>query len=130
MPGAQQPEDPFAALRNPSGAPVLVPPRALAVIPERHTGRSIRVVDVLTGIDPQFDEAARSAGLTPQRAIQLRTREANVPIFVAKTETTISTVLQLELGSPIEVRGVLVERNGRYLLLASEVRTSARRDRE
>lgn len=124
---AQEPADPFAALSTLRGTPALVPARALAVIPERHTNRPVRVVDTLERIDPQFPEFAREAGLTPQRAIQLHTRETNVPMFVAKTEATVSTVLQLELGSSIEARGVLVERGGHYLFLASEVRSAAPR---
>jgi hypothetical protein len=124
---AQETADPFAALASLRGTPVLVPPRALAVIPERHTGRPLRVVDTLARVEPQFPEYARAAGLTPQRAIQLRTREANLSFFVQKTESTVSTVLQLELGASIEARGVLVERGGNYLFLASEVRSVAAR---
>jgi hypothetical protein len=126
---AQRPRDPFALLESTSGSAVLVPPRALAVIPERHTGRRLRMVDTLERIEPQFSALARSAGLTAERAIQLRTREANVPIFVAKSEASVSTLLQLDLGSRVEVRGVLVEREGRYLFLASHVRPSSRRGR-
>lgn len=117
-----QPSDPFATLRALRGRPVTVPPRALAVIPERHTGRRVRLTDVLERVVPQFDDFARGAGLTPREAIQLRTREANIPIFVAKNETNVSTVLQLAIGARIEVRGVLIERGGRYLFLASDVR--------
>lgn len=123
-----QPADPFERLRGLTGTPTLVPARALAVIPERNTERPLRIVDTLAGIDPQFDEVARGAGLSPQRAIQIRTREANIPIFVAKNEATISTVLQIELGARIEVLGVLVERGDRYLFLASAVRP-ARQER-
>lgn len=118
-------EDPFAALRNTTGQAALTPPRALAVIPERHVGRLLRVQDVLLTIDPQFDDLSRGAGLDGRRAIQLRTREANIPIFVAKTQTSIATVLQLEVGSRIEVEGVLVERGSRYLFLASVVRSAS-----
>jgi hypothetical protein len=124
---AQPSSDPFAPLESTRGSPVLVPPRALAVIPERHTGRALRMIDTLERIVPQFDELARGAGLSPRRAIQLRTREANIPIFVAKTEASVSTLLQLDLGSRVEVRGVLIERDGRYLFLASEVRPSSSR---
>lgn len=119
-----QSADPFEAVRAATGTPVPVPARALAVIPERHTGRPIRVVDDLVRVEPQFDDLARGAGLTSLVAIQLRTREANVPIFVAKNDATISTVLQLRLGAPVEVTGLLVERGNRYLLLASEVRSA------
>ncbi len=122
--GAQA-SDPFAILRATTGTPVPVPPRALAVIPERHTGRLIRVVDLLERIEPQFDDLARGVGLASLIAIQLRTREANIPIFVAKSDATISTVLQLRLGAPVEVTGLLVERGNRYLMLASEVRSAA-----
>jgi|GEM_PF-7120189 len=118
-------EDPFAALRNTSGQAALTPPRALAVIPERHVGRLLRVQDVLLTIDPQFDDLSRGAGLDGRRAIQLRTREANIPIFVAKTQASIATVLQLEVGGRIEVEGVLVERGSRYLFLASVVRSAS-----
>ncbi|MGF1466166.1 MAG: hypothetical protein ACFCGT_08525 [Sandaracinaceae bacterium] len=121
---AQDPSDPFAPLRRLTGNPVTVPPRALAVIPERHAGRHLRVIDVLESVDPQFDDLARGFGLSHELAIQLRLREAHIPIFVAKTEASISTVLQLRLGSTVEVRGVLIARGGRYLFLASEVRPS------
>lgn len=114
--------DPFDVLRSRGGEPAAVPPRALAVIPERHTGRMIRVVDVLTRIEPQFDDLARGFGLTGRSSIQFRTREANVPIFVAKTPATIATLLQIEVGATITIDGILVERGGRYLLLASDVR--------
>lgn len=124
---AQEPSDPFEAVRSSGGGGVLVPPRALAVIPERHTGRPLRMIDQLSRIDPQFDALAREAGLTPRRAIQLRTREANIPIFVRKTDASVSTVLQLDLGARIEVRGVLIERDGRYMLLASSVRPAPSR---
>lgn len=118
-------DDPFALLRMTTGQAALTPPRALAVMPERHVGRLLRVQDVLLAIDPQFDDLSRGAGLDGRRAIQLRTREANIPIFVAKTQTSIATVLQLELGARIEVEGVLVERGSRYLFLASVVRSAA-----
>lgn len=127
---AQQPDNPFDAVSNARGSEVLVPPRALAVIPERHTGRRLRMIDQLSRIEPQFDDLARGAGLTATRAIQLRTREANIPIFVRKTDATVSTVLQLDLGAQIEVRGVLIERGGRYMFVASSVRpTNGRRGR-
>lgn len=127
--GAQAP-DPFERLGQLSGTPTQVPARALAVIPERHVDRPLRIVDTLDGVEPQFDDLARGAGLSPQRAIQLRTREANIPIFVAKNEATISTVLQIEIGARVEVQGVLVERGGRYLFLASTVRPApVRRER-
>lgn len=115
-------DDPFAALRASTGDAALTPARALAVIPERHVGRRLRVQDVLLAIDPQFDDLSRGAGLDGRRAIQLRTREANLPIFVAKNQTSIATVLQLEIGGRIEVEGMLVERGSRYLFLASVVR--------
>lgn len=120
-----QTADPFELLRTQGGAPVTVPPRALAVIPERHTGRLLRVTDELDRIVPQFDDLARGAGLSSLVAIQLRTREANIPIFVAKTDAAISTVLAIRLGAPIEFTGLLVERGNRYLFLASEVRPAA-----
>ena len=129
---AQASSDPFEVLRGATGSALMVPPRALAVIPERHTGRLIRVVDQLVRIEPQFDDLARGLGLSSLVAIQLRTREANIPIFVAKTDATISTVLQLRLGSPVEASGLLIERGGRFLMLASDVRAadrSASRDR-
>ena len=124
---AQQPSqgDLFAAALQQQGAQVLVPPRALAVIPERNTGRRLRVIDTLDRIDPQFDDIARGAGLNPRTAIQFITREANLPIFVAKSDSTVSTMLQLEIGQTIEVVGVLFERGGRYLFVASEVRESS-----
>lgn len=125
QPAGAQASDPFEILRTTSGTAVTVPPRALAVIPERHTSRLIRVVDELVRIEPQFDDLARGVGLTSLIAIQLRTRETNIPIFVAKSDATISTVLQLRLGTPIEVTGLLVERGNRYLMLASEVRSAA-----
>jgi len=119
--------DPFAILEGRSeGQPVRVPPRALAVIPERHTARLIRVVDVLVAIDPQFDDLATGAGLDGRRAIQLRTREARVPIFVEKNDGTISTLLSMPIGTPVEVEGVLVARGSRYLFLAARVRPSSR----
>ena len=124
-PLAAQSADPFDLLRSATGTPVTVPPRALAVIPERHMGRLIRLVDDLVRIEPQFDDLARGVGLSGAHAIQLRTREANIPIFVAKTDATISTVLQLRLGTDIEVTGILLERGSRYLMLASEVRASS-----
>lgn len=120
-----QSQDPFALLRAQAGTPMTVPPRALAVIPERHTGRLIRLTDELERIDPQFDDVALGAGLSSMVAIQLRTREANVPIFVAKSDASVSTVLSLRLGAPIEVMGLLIERTGRYLMLASEVRPAS-----
>ena len=128
---AQDASDPFAVLsarQNANAAPV--PPRALAVIPERHTGRLIRMVDVLVAIDPQFDDVATGAGLDGGRAIQLRTREARVPIFVQKNDASIATLLQLPIGSRVEVRGVLVSRGSRYLFLASEVRPAPQRRRQ
>jgi hypothetical protein len=120
-----QSSDPFETLRSLMNAPVGVPPRALAVIPERHTERLIRFVDELAAIEPQFDDFARGVGLNGSVAIQLRTRETSVPIFVAKTDATISTVLQLRLGAPVEVTGLLIERGNRYLVLASEIRSAA-----
>ena len=128
---AQRPTDLFTSARRVRGGVVLVPPRALAVIPERNTGRRLRMIDALERIEPQFDGLARSAGLTPQTAIQLITREANVPIFVEKTDSSVSTALQLQSGQPIEVVGVLFEREGRYLFVASELResTAQRRSR-
>lgn len=121
--------DPFEPLRSVTGSAVSAPPRALAVIPERHTGRLIRVVDELAAVEPQFDDLAIGAGLNSRVAIQLRTREANIPIFVAKNDATISTVLALRLGAPVEVVGLLVERGGRYLMLASDVRMASARGR-
>ncbi|MCB9591271.1 MAG: hypothetical protein H6719_00955 [Sandaracinaceae bacterium] len=129
---AQQPPtatDLFEAAGSIRGAAVSVPPRALAVIPERHVDRLIRVTDELARIEPQFDDLARGAGLTSRTSIQLVTREANLPIFVRKTDATVSTVLQLEIGQRIEVRGVLFERGSRYLFVASDVRTFAPRRR-
>jgi len=126
---AQRQPDPFEVVRSAGGTAQRVPPRALAVIPERHTGRRLQMVDQLSRIEPQFDDLARGAGLNAQRAIQLRTREANIPIFVAKTDATVSTVLQLRLGAEIEVQGVLIERGGRYMFIASSVRPSGRRRR-
>jgi len=111
------------------GAAVSVPPRALAVIPERHTNRLIRVADDLERIEPQFSELARGAGLNSRTAIQLITQEAHLPLFVHKTDSTVSTVLQLTIGQRIEVRGVLFERSGHYLFIASDVRTFAPRRR-
>lgn len=122
---AQDSTDPFVSiLGSLQGEGALVPPRAFAVIPERHTGRLVRVVDQLTAIDPQFDDLARGLGLTGQRAIQFRTREAHIPFFVEKTQATIATMLQIPMGSNIEVRGVLVERGGRYLFLARDLRAA------
>jgi hypothetical protein len=115
-------DDPFAVLRNVGGTAVATPPRALAVIPERHTGRLLKLTDVLAAVDPQFGDVARGAGLDGRRAIQLRTRDANMPVYVAKSESTIATVLQLEIGARIEIEGVLIERGGYYLLLARSVR--------
>ncbi len=123
------PVDLFEAAGRLRGTAVSVPPRALAVIPERHVDRLIRVTDDLARIEPQFDDLARGAGLTSRTSIQLVTREANLPIFVQKTDATVSTVLQLELGQRIEVRGVLFERGSRYLFVASDVRTFAPRRR-
>jgi hypothetical protein len=125
--------DPFATLARLTGTPVRVAPRALAVIPERHTGRLIQLTDTLERVDPNFSDIALGAGLSHQRAIQLRTQDARVPIFVQKTQATISTVLQLQVGAPIEVQGILVERGGRFFFLATDVRpgttTPARRRR-
>ncbi len=106
-----------------------MPPRALAVIPERHTNRLLRLADHLERIEPQFDDLARGAGLNSRTSIQLITREAHLPIFVHKTDSTVSTVLQLQIGARIEVRGVLFERGSRYLFVASDVRTFAPRRR-
>lgn len=128
---AQDASDPFAVLpaqRSANAAPV--PPRALAVIPERHTGHLIEMVDVLVAIDPQFDDVATGAGLDGRGAIQIRTREARVPIFVRKTDSSIATLLQLPIGSRVKVQGVLVSRGSRYLFLASEVRPAPQRRRE
>jgi hypothetical protein len=116
--------DPFALLASHQGTAGPVPPRALAVIPERHVGRLIRVVDALSAIDPQFDDLATGAGLDGRRAIQIRTREARVPIFVRKDEATVATMLQLPIGAEIQVTGILISRGGRYLFLASEVRAA------
>jgi len=119
--------DPFEVVRRLQGTDAMrIPPRALAVIPERHTDRRIQMVDVLVAIDPQFDDLATGFGLDVRRAIQLRTREARVPIFVAKTESAVSTLLQLAMGSRVEVEGVLIARGSRYLLLASSVRPASR----
>lgn len=124
---AQDPVDPFAVLRQPRPAQAApVPPRALAVIPERHTGRLIRVVDELIALEPQFDDLATGAGLDGRRAIQLRTREARIPIFVAKSDASIATLLEIPIGALIEVEGILVERGSRYLLIASSVRARPR----
>lgn len=119
---------PFALVAQRRGQEaVRVPPRALAVIPERHTGRLIRFIDELDAIEPQFDDFARGMGLGGDSAIQLRTVEARIPVFVPKTEATISTLLQVPLGARMEIEGVLVERASRYLLLASDVRPTSRR---
>jgi hypothetical protein len=118
-------DDPFAVVRSHTGAPVSVPPRALALIPERHVGRVVRVVDELERVDPQIDELARALGLTSANAIQLRTREAGMPVFVVKTDATITTVLSLRLGAPIELTGMLLERDRRYCLLATDVRPAS-----
>lgn len=128
-PAGAQGGDPFEALRRATGSPVSVPPRALAVIPERHTNGLVRLVDELSSIEPRFDDLAIGAGLNNRIAIQLRTREANIPIFVSKTDATISTVLALRLSSPIEVVGLVVERGGHYLMLASDVRVASVRGR-
>lgn len=128
-PAGAQRDDPFEPLRRATGSPVSVPPRALAVIPERHTNGLVRLVDELTSIEPQFDDLAIGAGLNNRIAIQLRTRDANIPIFVAKTDATISTVLALRLAAPVEIIGLLVERGGRYLMLASDVRMASSRGR-
>ena len=121
--------DLFAAAGRLRGTPVSVPPRALAVIPERNTNRRIRVTDQLERIEPQFSDFARGAGLSSRNAIQLITRDAHVPIFVQKTDSTVSTVLQLQIGARIEVRGVLFERGSRYLFIASDVRPFSPRRR-
>ncbi len=118
--------DPFAPLSAMRGEAAPVPPRALAVIPERHTGRLVRVVDALVAIDPQFGDIARGAGLSGRVAIQFRTREAHVPMFVPKTDTMISTMLQIPIGATIEVEGLLIDRDGSFFFLASQVRASAR----
>jgi hypothetical protein len=116
--------DPFEVVRAHRGGAVPVPPRALAVIPERHTGRLIRVIDHLERIDPQLDDIAQRAGLSNASAIQLWTREANVPIYVAKTDATVTTLLGVRLGASLEITGVLLEREGQYVMLASDVRPS------
>lgn len=118
--------DPFLPMRQARGEIALVPPRALAVIPERHVGRRIRMTDVLTAIEPQFDDFSRNAGLSTRISIQIRTREAKIPIFVSKNEATIATVLQLSAGATVELVGILIERGGRYLFLASDIRSSPR----
>jgi hypothetical protein len=124
---AQDASDPFGVLRrHASSSAAAVPPRAIAVIPERHTGRLLRVVDVLVAIDPQFDAAATEAGFSISNAIQVRTREARVPIYVPKTDATIATLLQLPIGSRVEVRGVLVSRGTSFLFVASEIRPAPR----
>jgi hypothetical protein len=119
--------DPFTVLAAHRGAASPVPPRALAVIPERHTDRLIRFVDVLVAIDPQFDDLATGAGLDGRRAVQLRTQEARVPIFVRKDEPTVATLLQVPIGARIQLTGVLVPRGSRYLFLAAEVRPAVAR---
>lgn len=116
-----QSADAFEALRTATGAPAAVPARAIATIPERHLGRLVRVTDELEHIQPP-DELARAVGLTSALAIQIRTRDLGVPVFVQKTDATITTVLGLRLGAPVELTGVLVERGPRYLFLASDVR--------
>jgi hypothetical protein len=122
--------DPFAVLAAHRGqSPAQVPPRALAVIPERHTGRVIRIRDVLDRIEPQLDDLAAGAGLSGARAIQIMPREARVPVFVEKTGANISTLLQIPLGTEIEITGVLVARGSRYLFFASEVRPAPQRGR-
>ncbi len=121
-PPTAQNDDPFAVLRSMHGAaPVAVPPRALAVIPERHAGRLLMVEDYLMRIEPQFDDLARGVGLDSRRAIQFRTRDANIPFFVAKTPSTITVMLQVDINARLEITGALVERGGRYLFLASDV---------
>ncbi|MCS6799195.1 MAG: hypothetical protein NZ898_11830 [Myxococcota bacterium] len=123
---AQDRGDPFAPLRAVRpGDVVRVPPRALALIPERHVGRMVRFVDELVAIEPVFDEVATAAGLDVRRAVQLRTREARIPIFVAKTEAVIATLLDARMGASLEIEGLLVERTGRFHLLAATVRTRA-----
>jgi hypothetical protein len=124
---AQDATDPFGVLRrHAASSAASVPPRAIAVIPERHTGRLLRVVDVLVAIDPQFDAAATEAGFAVANAIQVRTREARVPIYVPKSDATIATLLQLPIGSRVEVRGVLVPRGASFLFVASEIRPAPR----
>jgi len=126
--GAQGLDDPFDTLRRfRSQQPVRVPPRALAVIPERHTGRLLVVVDELDAFEPQFDDLARGLGLTGESAIQLRTAEARIPVFVPKTEGNISTLLQVPIGTSLAMTGLLIPRAGRYILLASDVRPISRR---
>jgi hypothetical protein len=119
--------DPFGVLGAHRGSASPVPPRALAVIPERHTDRLLRFVDVLVAIDPQFDDLATGAGLDGRRAIQIRTQEARVPIFVRKDEPSVATLLQVPIGARVQVTGVLVPRGSRYLFLASEVRPAPTR---
>lgn len=117
-------DDPFLVLRTIPGTPMSVPPRALAVIPERHAGRMLVVEDYLIRVEPQFDDLARGLGLDSRRAIQFRTRDANIPFFVAKTPATITVMLQVEINARLEMTGALVERGGRYLFLASDVHAS------
>lgn len=119
-----QSADPFETLRTAAGSPAAVPARAIATIPERHLGRLVRVTDELEHIQPP-DELARAVGLTSALAIQIRTRDLGVPVFVHKTDATITTVLGLRLGGHVEVTGVLVERGPRYLFLASDIRPAA-----
>lgn len=120
-PPPAQADDPFAVLRTLTGTPVAVPPRALAVIPERHAGRILTVDDYLIRIEPQFDDLARGLGLDSRRAIQFRTRDANIPFFVAKNPNTITVMLQVEINARLSITGALVERGSRYLFLASDV---------
>ncbi|HJK97979.1 MAG TPA: hypothetical protein RMF84_12190 [Polyangiaceae bacterium LLY-WYZ-14_1] len=124
---AQGFDDPFAGLAAVrEQVPVRVPPRALAVIPERHLGRRLLLVDELDGFEPQFDDVARGLGLSLTNAIQLRTKEARLPVFVPKTEETIATLLQVPVGTRLGLTGLVVTRAGRYLFLASDVRPASR----
>ncbi len=125
---AQQPApDPFAPLRALRGEPTLAPARALAVIPERHTGRLLRFADVLTEITPEFEPLAHRAGFDARNCIQIRTRDSGLTVFVMKSQTNVNTLLQLALGSRIEVDGVLVEYDGAFVFVANAVRSSAAR---
>ncbi len=112
---------PWSRLAATAGeAPLVIPPRALSVIPERHLGRRLRIRDQLDRVEPVFPDHTPSE-ITGDEAILVFLRRSRVPVFVRKTESSIATLLQVPTGASVIVEGLLVREGPRYLILSDHL---------